>query len=258
MSCAFRCIALRLAAYLLYHFVVRLSRGFSNFFQVFSSSRLSPTLRCRSLAAPIVYHILPRLSTPFCKFFRDFSIFPAGKVTALGLWVLYWLHQCGIPRHTCRFIRKLRYSLVVSFGFLNEEYLIALVDFIIALRRTKGRGRRTLRSPPSPSSGLHLIHPGLSAAAGHFGCRGWQGYRIPVSGADCLSPLRRIVWVLCVRAWTVRVSVDFVGHMSFVFHYWWKKRRCLFGFVARSLDYRWPRLLSQFRWMQVHFTKLAG
>ena len=103
MSCAFRCIALRLAAYLLYHFVVRLSRGFSNFFQVFSSSRLPPTLRCRSLAAPIVYHILPRLSTPFCKFFQDFSIFPAGKVTALGLWVLYWLHQWGIPRHTCRF-----------------------------------------------------------------------------------------------------------------------------------------------------------
>ena len=103
MSCAFRCIALRLAAYLLYHFVVRLSRGFSNFFQVFSSSRLSPTSRCRSLAAPIVYHILPRLSTPFCKFFQDFSIFPADKVAALGLWVLYWLHQWGIPRHTCRF-----------------------------------------------------------------------------------------------------------------------------------------------------------
>ena len=180
MSCAFRCIALRFAAYLLYHFVVRLSRGFSNFFQVFSSSRLSPTLRCRSLAAPIVYHILPRLSTPFCKFFQDFSIFPASKVTALGLWVLYWLHQCGIPHRMCRFywllagrvIRDLRLAVVVSFVFLNEEYLIAPVDFIVALRRTKGRGRRTLRSPPSPSSGLHLIHPGLSAAAGHFGCRG--------------------------------------------------------------------------------------
>ena len=26
--------------------------------------------------------------------------------------------------------------------------------------------------------------------------------------------------MLCVRAWTVRVSVGFVGHMSFVFHYW--------------------------------------
>ena len=81
-------------------FVKRFFKLFSSFF---SSSRLSPTLRCRSLAAPIVYHILPRLSTPFCKFFRDFSIFPAGKVTALGLWVLYWLHQCGIPHRMCRF-----------------------------------------------------------------------------------------------------------------------------------------------------------
>ena len=27
--------------------------------------------------------------------------------------------------------------------------------------------------------------------------------------------------MLCVRAWTVRVSVDFVGLMSFVFHWWW-------------------------------------
>ena len=35
-----------------------------------------------------------------------------------------------------------------------------------------------------------------------------------------MSPLRRGVWMLGVRAWTVRVSVDFVGHMSFVFHYW--------------------------------------
>ena len=76
---------------------------FQTFFKFFSSSRLSPTLRCRSLAAPIVYHILPRLSTPFCKFFQDFSIFPASKVTALGLWVLYWLHQCGIPHCMCRF-----------------------------------------------------------------------------------------------------------------------------------------------------------
>ena len=52
-------------------------RFFQTFFKFFSSSRLSPTLQCRSLAAPIVYHILPRLSTPFCKFFQDFSIFPA-------------------------------------------------------------------------------------------------------------------------------------------------------------------------------------
>ena len=56
-------------------------------------------------------------------------------------------------------------------GFTRGEYHVIRVDFIVALRRTKGRGRRTLRSPPSPSSGLHLIHPGdplrrgISAAA---------------------------------------------------------------------------------------------
>ena len=70
------------------------------------------------------------------------------------------------------FIRNLRYSFDLLSGFTSEEYHVIRVDFIVALRRTKGRGRRTLRSPPSPSSGLHLIHPGRSAAAGHFGCRG--------------------------------------------------------------------------------------
>ena len=85
-------------------------------------------------------------------------------------------------------------------GFTSGEYRIALVDFIVALRRTKGRGRRTLRSPPSPSSGLHLIHPGLTAAAGHICCRGLCQYRIPVSGAGRSSPLRYDVWLLCVRA----------------------------------------------------------
>ena len=64
------------------------------------------------------------------------------------------------------FIRNRRYSLIFLSGFTRGEYHVIRVDFIVALRRTKGRGRRTLRSPPSPSSGLHLIHPGLSAAAG--------------------------------------------------------------------------------------------
>ena len=41
--------------------------------------------------------------------------------------------------------------------------------------------------------------------------------------------------MLCVRAWTVRVSVDFVWLVSLVFHYWVEKRRCLYGFDARFL-----------------------
>ena len=147
MSCAFCCIALRLAAYLLYHFVVRLSRGFSNFFQVFSSSRLPPTLRCRSLATPIVYHILPRLSTPFCKFFQDFSIFPASKVTALGLWVLYWLHQWGIPHRMCRF-----YWLLA--GAVEERQGISI---------------------PYPSPTPLLTPLGIRCGGVDVGCRGLTG-----------------------------------------------------------------------------------
>ena len=71
----------------------------------------------------------------------------------------------------CCFIRNRRYSFDLLSGFTRGEYHVIRVDFIVALRRTKGRGRRTLRSPPSPSSGLHLIHPGdplrrgISAAA---------------------------------------------------------------------------------------------
>ena len=57
-------------------------------------------------------------------------------------------------------------AVVVYIGFTNGEYRIVLVDFIVALRRTKGRRRRTLRSPSPPSSGLHLLTPELSAAAG--------------------------------------------------------------------------------------------
>ena len=58
-----------------------------------------------------------------------------------------------------------------AWAFFNEEYLIAPVDFIVALRRTRGQRRWTLRSPSPLSSGLHLIHPGyplrrgISAAA---------------------------------------------------------------------------------------------
>ena len=52
------------------------------------------------------------------------------------------------------FIRKLRLAWIVGFVFFNEEYLIARVDFIVALRRTRGQRRWTLRSPSPLSSGL--------------------------------------------------------------------------------------------------------
>ena len=91
---------------------------------------------------------------------------------------------------TCSLLIKLRLLISFAFyketvfgfgfysGFTSREYHIALVDFIVALRRTKGRGRRTLRSPPSPWNHACVVQwtpphpPGVSAAAGHFGCRG--------------------------------------------------------------------------------------
>ena len=93
----------------------------------------------------------------------------------------------------CFIIRKLRLALESLSGFTNAEYLIALVDFIVALRRTKGRGRRTLRSPPSPSSGLHLIHPGDPLRRGISAAAGLGQFRNPVSGAGRLSPVSNIV-----------------------------------------------------------------
>ena len=56
-----------------------------------------------------------------------------GDQTAFGLYPLL-------------FIRKLRCSLVVCFGFTNEEYLNALVDFIDSSRGRLERDRG-LRSP---------------------------------------------------------------------------------------------------------------
>ena len=108
------------------------------------------------------------------------------------------------------FIRNLRYSFDLLSGFTRDEYHVIRVDFIVALRRTKGRGRRTLRSPPSPSSGLHLIHPGcplrrgISAAAVYTNL----GSGIPVLS---LLPSPECCTAICVRAGIARVSVGLLG-----------------------------------------------
>ena len=115
-------------------------------------------------------------------------------------------------------IRKLRFAWVVCIVFSNIEYHIAYVDFIGSSRGRLERDRGFSIPYPSPTPLLTL--GGYPLRRENVGCRGGQGYRIPVSGADCLPPLRRGDWGNCVRSWTVRVSVDFGRHMSFVFHYW--------------------------------------
>ena len=67
----------------------------------------------------------------------------------------------------CFFIRNLRFACIACFVFLNEEYLIARVDFIAPCGGTKEWGRRDLRIPPSPPSGLPPFQPWGIAAAGY-------------------------------------------------------------------------------------------
>ena len=104
-------------------------------------------------------------------------------------------------------------------GFTNAEYHIVCVDFIVALRRTKGRGRRTLRSPPSPSSGLHLIHPGNPLRRGITAAAGLGQFRNPVSGAIVTRQFRIWFGYLCSGWYRSRFSWV-VGFVSHVFHYW--------------------------------------
>ena len=152
-------------------------------------------------------------------------------------------------------------AVFVCFAFSNAEYLIALVDFIVALRRTKGRGRRTLRSPPSPSSGLHLIHPGMSAAAGHICCRGLCQYRYLVSGAAVYRQFRMLCSYLCsgwYRSRFSRFRWAYVVRFSLVVGR--TVRAC--GYVAfcyvLSLGLPLTAPLYQFRMVQAHFTNVAG
>ena len=132
-------------------------------------------------------------------------------------------YQTAFADFLCFIIRKRRLAYGGCIGFTNGEYRIAIVDFIVALRRTKGRGRRTLRSPPSPSSGLHLIHPGLSAAAGKCRLpRGWGnlGSLYPVLS---FIPSSECCAAICVRAGIVRVSVGVLGLRRSFFIIGWKK-----------------------------------
>ena len=158
------------------------------------------------------------------------------------------------------FIRKLRWAYGVCIGFTNGEYRIVCVDFIVALRRTKGRGRRTLRSPPSPSSGLHLIHPGYPLRRGTLAAAVDRdiGFRYPVLS---LLPSSEYCLAICVRAGIVRVSGGLLvlDRSSFI----------IGGEIVRACGYvRFCYGLSlglpltapfqQFRIEQAHFTNCAG
>ena len=130
----------------------------------------------------------------------------------------------------CYFIRKRRFAVVVFIGFTRDEYHVVCVDFIVALRRTRGRRRRTLRSPSPPSSGLHLLTPGcplrrgILAAAVDRDTGSW--YPVQVDNPQ----FRILCSYLCSGYGRSRFSWV-VGLVSFVFHYWGKVVRAC-GYVG--------------------------
>ena len=175
---------------------------------------------------------------------RGLHVLAVRLFTTCSLLISFAYLTCSLPTKLrlayilCYFIRKLRLAYVVSFGFLNEEYLIALVDFIVALRRTKGRGRRTLRSPPSPSSGLHLIHPGCPLRRGMTAAAVYAniGFLYPVQVAH--RQFRILCSYLCSGWYRSRFSWG-VGLVSHVFHYWGIGCSCLRLRGVFAMVYRW-------------------
>ncbi len=124
------------------------------------------------------------------------------------------------------FIRNRRFAYIVCIGFLNEEYLIASVDFIVALRRTKGRGRRTLRSPPSPSSGLHLIHPGYPLRRGILAAAVYRDI-VSLYPVQVDNPQFRMLFCYLCSGWYRSRFSRVAQLVSHVFHYWGGDRSCL-------------------------------
>ena len=126
----------------------------------------------------------------------------------------------------CFFIRKRRWAYIVCIGFHQCGIPHRTCRFHCCLAAHQRTRKKDSAEPSFPILWTPPHPPGGSAAAGPFGCRGGQGFSQRVSGADCLSPLRRIVWALGVRAEVACVSENLVGLWAFVFHWWMEKRRC--------------------------------
>ena len=107
------------------------------------------------------------------------------KETALGLWGLYWLSQCGIPHRTCRF-----YLLLAGAPKDEEEGLCGALlphplDSTSSTRGIRCGGALLL---PRAYSDIVSLYPVLSLLA---------------SSEFCVA--------ICVRAGIVRVSVGLLG-----------------------------------------------
>ena len=126
----------------------------------------------------------------------------------------------------CFFIRKRRLAYIVCIGFLQCGIPHRTYRFYCCLaahQRTRKKDSAEpsfpiLWTPPLPPGGYPLRRGILAAAVDRDIVSCIQVLSLLASSECCAA--------ICVRAGIVRVSVDFAGHMSFVFHYWMEKRRC--------------------------------
>ena len=140
---------------------------------------------------------------------RSFAFY---KETAFGLWGMYWFHQWGIPYRSCRF-----YCCLAAHQRTRKKDS-AEPSFPI------------LWTPPHPPGGYPL-RQGILAAAVDRDIGIWY----PVQVA---YPQFRILFCFLCSGWYRSRFSRVVGLVSFVFHYWGKKRRCLCSFFVRFFDYR--------------------
>ena len=120
------------------------------------------------------------------------------KESALFLYRLYWLHQCGIPRHTCRF-----YCCLAAHQRTKEKDSAEPLSSI-------------LWTPPP--------HPGVIRCGGAY----WlpRAYRDIVSlyPVQVAYPQFRILFGYLCSGW-YRSRFSRVAQLgSFVFHYWGEGR----------------------------------
>ena len=131
--------------------------------------------------------------------------------------------QCGIPHRTCRF-----YCCLAAHQRTKEMDSAEPLSSI-------------LWTPPP--------HPGESAAAGHFGCRGLYQFRYLVSGAAVYPQFRMLCSFLCSGLDHSRFS-RVVGRVSHVFHYWWGRSFVPAATVGLAMAFR--RICANRGWV-VHF-----
>ena len=140
------------------------------------------------------------------------------RTCSTAIYDLQSAYQTAFGLYPLLFYKELALFLGFYSGFTRGEYHVIRVDFIVALRRTKGRRRWTLRSPSPPSSGLHLLTPGNPLRRGMTAAAGLGQYSQLYSGAIVTPQFRMLCSYLCSGLYRSRFNWV-VGLVSHVFHY---------------------------------------